>query len=379
MLITRRRCSELRCLDRSLVQFTRLARLSIPPPVLCRRAFHTQQPPRLLRPHSVLFFGSDEFSILCLKRLHNAQLSRPNQVISHLEVVTPPDNPRNKVSQVPLKLFAASVGLKVHSAPPKSLRGWNIPESSNPFTLAVVVSFGYFLPRRVIASFPHGALNVHPSLLPKYRGAAPLQHTILNDDREGGVSIIELDDKRFDVGRILKQTRIDIPPKTRFSTLHDQLGAIGAADLLTVIADLPSYKAQAQLQDESAASSAPKISKTMAVVDWTRTAREIATLDRAIGEKIPLHTTFRGRRIQLLTILDPDESGVPPSTTSAATPKPGSFEIDASAGLLRVACGSGTWLSVQVVKVEGKNAVRIPDFVNGYQLKSGTGQNSFGS
>ncbi|KAJ3175325.1 hypothetical protein HDU87_006275 [Geranomyces variabilis] len=286
------------------------------------------------------------------------------------------------LTPVPLKLFAASAGIKVHSAPPKTLRDWKIPESSTPFTLAVVVSFGYFLPRRVIASFPDGALNVHPSLLPKYRGAAPLQHTILNDDREGGVSIIELDDKRFDVGQILKQTRINIPPKTRFSTLHDQLGTIGAADLLSVIADLPSHKAHAQLQDESAASSAPKISKMMAVVDWTRSAREIATVDRAIGEKIPLHTTFRGRRIQLLTILDPDESGVPPASTSAAAaaPKPGSLDIDISAGMLRVACGSGTWLGVSMVKVEGKNAVRIPDFVNGYQLKSGAGQNnSFGS
>ncbi|KAJ3158309.1 hypothetical protein HDU86_003018 [Geranomyces michiganensis] len=256
---------------------------------------------------------------------------------------------------------------------------FKIPESSNPFTLAVVVSFGYFLPRRVIASFPDGALNVHPSLLPKYRGAAPLQHTILNDDRESGVSIIELDNKRFDVGRILKQTCIDVAPKTRYSTLHDQLGAIGAEDLLAVIADMPSHRARAQLQDESVASLAPKIPKTMAVVDWTKTAHEIYTLDRAIGEKIPLYTTFRGRRIQLLTILDPDESGSPPAAQSSAGGfRPGAFEIDTTRALLRVSCGAGTWLGVTEVKVQGKNAVRIPDFVNGYQLKSGGAGHSFG-
>ncbi|TPX58905.1 methionyl-tRNA formyltransferase [Powellomyces hirtus] len=333
-------------------------------------AFHHRTP--LYRPLSLLFFGSDEFSIACLQKLHQEHVSRPSSVIKHIEVVTPPDNPRNKVSQVPLKKFAESVGLTVHAAPSKTLRDWKIPEASEKFDLAVVVSFGYFLPRRIIGAFESGALNVHPSLLPRYRGAAPLQYTILNDDREGGVSIIELDDKRFDVGRILKQSRVDVAPKTYFRDLHDQLASIGASDLLDVIKELDQHKTDARLQEEEKASLAPKIPKSMAVIDWSRNAEDVYKLYRAIGQKIPLHTTFRGRRVQLMKIEDPDISQMPEAAPGVPESPPiGTLRMNPSRTLLYIRCND-SWLACSTVKVEGKNEVGIRDFSNGYQLSNVT-------
>ncbi|KAI8907701.1 formyl transferase [Powellomyces hirtus] len=349
-------------------------------------AFHHRTP--LYRPLSLLFFGSDEFSIACLQKLHQ---EHGISVIKHIEVVTPPDNPRKKVSQgqpaqmcslsalssdnhslVPLKKFAESVGLTVHAAPPKTLRDWKIPEASEKFDLAIVVSFGYFLPRRIIEAFESGALNVHPSLLPRYRGAAPLQYTILNDDREGGVSIIELDDKRFDVGRILKQSRVDVAPKTYFRDLHDQLASIGASDLLDVIKELDQHKTDARLQEEEKASLAPKIPKSMAVIDWSRNAEDVYKLYRAIGQKIPLHTTFRGRRVQLMKIEDPDISQMPEAAPGVPESPPiGTLRMNPSRTLLYIRCND-SWLACSTVKVEGKNEVGIRDFSNGYQLSNVT-------
>ncbi|KAI8822949.1 formyl transferase [Fimicolochytrium jonesii] len=326
--------------------------------------------------HSILFFGADEFSIICLKKLWEASEGRGS--IAHIEVVTPPESTNKKGFKVPIRKFAKSLGIPIHSAPPKSLKDWNLPTPSGPlpFSLAVVVSFGYFIPRRIIRQFSGGALNVHPSLLPKYRGAAPLQYTILNDDRESGVSIIELDEKKFDVGRIVKQSRIDVPPNTFLMDLHDRLGNLGAEDLLTVVEDLETYKANAQIQDDSKASHAPKITKEMAIIDWTRPADEIYRLHRAIGKKIPLHTTFLGRRIQLLEIIDPSSN--PPATHNTANSAPGTLHFNPSHSVLFVACGSPTssgtsYLPVRTVKMQDKQAVKIDAFVNGYQLKGKEG------
>ncbi|KND01044.1 methionyl-tRNA formyltransferase, partial [Spizellomyces punctatus DAOM BR117] len=333
--------------------------------ILCR-GFHVSH--QWNRPYNILFFGSDEFSIASLRKLREEQVLNPGSIISHIEVVTPPDNPRNKKAEVPLKEFAVKEGLTVHSAPPKTLKDWTIPNPSYPapFDLAVVVSFGYFLPRRVIGAFPSGAFNIHPSLLPRYRGAAPIQYTILNDDKETGVSIIELDPQRFDVGGILKQTRIEVPPKVFFKDLHDALAEVGAKDMLETIRELDKCQAQAIAQNDGEATHAPKIPKAMGVVDWQLPRERIYRLHRAIGYRIPLHTTFRGRRVQLLALDDPDSATGPGKKTPNDLP-PGALAFDDEYHTLFIKCSDG-WLACSKLKVEGKRALGIRDFVNGYQL-----------
>ncbi|KAI9003194.1 formyl transferase [Gaertneriomyces semiglobifer] len=341
-----------------------------------RTPFHLLHTSSGRRPYNILFFGSDEFSIICLE--NNVSLvANPGSLISHLEVVTPPDNPRNKVPQgserycnpVPLKQYAETHRLPVHAAPRKTLKGWEpqTASSDDKFDLAVVVSFGYFLPRTVISSFKSGAFNVHPSLLPQYRGAAPLQHTILNGDTETGVSIIELDDKRFDVGRILKQTHVSVPPNIFLKDLHDQLGEIGANDMLDVIRNLEAARMEARTQSDQHATHAPKISKEMALVDWNNTGESIYRLHRAIGYKLPLFTTFRKKRMQILEMDDPSAASLPNNLISGAAPGTTAFSENLST--MYVKCVD-TWLACKKLKVEGKRELSIKDFEKGYQLKN---------
>lgn len=127
----------------------------------------------------ILFFGSDAFSLHSLQRL--AQKYPRIQLVSNSSL---------------LIRYARTNGIPAHIPPPKTLKHWTPPTTSSD--LAVVVSFGYFLPAALCDSFPLGAINVHPSLLPKYRGPAPIAHSLLNNDTETGISVIELDRARFD-------------------------------------------------------------------------------------------------------------------------------------------------------------------------------------
>ncbi|KAJ3412121.1 hypothetical protein HDV05_001215 [Chytridiales sp. JEL 0842] len=324
------------------------------------------------KPLSVLFFGSDEFSIICCDRIARAVGGGTASIISHLGIVTPPDNFRTKHPEVPLKAFARSNQIPYYTAPPKTLKGWEPPRlGSKLYDLGVVVSFGYFLPSPLIRSFKYGALNVHPSLLPRYRGAAPIQHTILNGDKETGVSIIELHEKEWDAGRILKQSVMPVPEDVMYKDLHDSLAKKGADDLVETISNFDHYLVNAKTQVSSEVSKAPKISKDMAIINWSdMSALRIFTLHRALGYKIPLTTTFRGKRVQLLDIMNPKISIKMDEESKALPPVSapfGSFFYDKRTKTLLVRCADG-WLRVVMVKVEGKREQGMADFANGYQL-----------
>lgn len=146
--------------------------------------------------YNVLYFGSDLFSTKCL----NALLSK-SSAINDVQVVVPFNQNQ------PLTKYALEKGLKFHRAPPHGSNWleWKLPGS---FDLAIVVSFGYFLPAHLLSQFPKSTINVHPSLLPKYRGSSPIQYSILNKDKETGVSIIELSPISFDSGKILRQSTL---------------------------------------------------------------------------------------------------------------------------------------------------------------------------
>ncbi|KAJ3188038.1 hypothetical protein HK101_009270 [Irineochytrium annulatum] len=181
------------------------------------------------------------------------------------------------------------------------------------FDLAVVVSFGY-------------------------RGAAPIQHTILNGDKETGVSIIDLDDREFDAGLILNQSRMEVPKYVFYKDLHDKLANQGAKDLVHTMEHLEDFRRDGVVQLASLATKAPKIKKEMSEVHWdSMSAADIYRLHRAIGYKvcnytsspnntagfkIPISTTFQGKRTHLLTLINPDLNE---PERADATLKPGEF------------------------------------------------------
>lgn len=197
------------------------------------------------KPSRVLFFGTDDFSLPSLERLHTLS-NDPLSSIKSIDVVTTSDvrrTPKAKPTPVPVKRFALENNLTVHEIPPglsplQLEDNWSLPSSIAKFDLGVVVSFGYFLPKSIISSFTAGAINVHPSLLPKYRGAAPITWSMLRDDDTTGISIIEVDPNRFDQGNILLQMKEDIHPDEMYNELRERLSVLGADCLQASIRNL---------------------------------------------------------------------------------------------------------------------------------------------
>jgi methionyl-tRNA formyltransferase len=304
---------------------------------------------------SILFFGSDLFSVRCLDMLLK------HKVTQRLHVVTPPLNPREP-TQGQLYKYATRAGVPTSFAPPKTLQSWQPP---NGFDLGIVVSFGYFLPASLIHQFRLGTLNVHPSLLPKYRGSSPIQRTILNNDTEAGVTVLELGTEAFDTGRLLKQTRISIPATINYRDLHDKLADIGSKDLLDTINNLQEYQQNSLIQNEAMVSYAPKIPKSFSNVlwhDWT--AYKVLTVDRAVGAKTPLFTFFRQKRVQLFDLYDPylePKILMPPLTT------PGKIVYDKQTQSLLVQC-KDKFIGIKQVLVQAKRMQSSLEFRNGYQL-----------
>eukprot|EP01133_Synstelium_polycarpum_P005699 gene5699-6583_t len=218
------------------------------------------------------------------------------------------------------------------------MKKFKVPVSSSsqaPFDVAVVVSFGYFIPKTVLSTFRYGGINMHPSLLPRHRGAAPLYHTMLNGDKETGVSIIKLDPKRFDTGDILLQTK-------------RTMASIGAKCVLETLAKLPTLWSKATPQGNEGATHAPKVNKTQSRIDWSQHSR--ATIWNIL---------------RLAEILDPSTVEMTPSfihdTKHLVDNKAGTYFIDARrtgcdyAQVMWIKCSDG-WLGVTRVHEESKKS-----------------------
>eukprot|EP01065_Artemidia_motanka_P033478 TRINITY_DN40473_c0_g1_i1.p2 TRINITY_DN40473_c0_g1~~TRINITY_DN40473_c0_g1_i1.p2 ORF type:complete len:382 (+),score=89.91 TRINITY_DN40473_c0_g1_i1:76-1221(+) len=183
---------------------------------------------RLLR-HSVLYFGSEGISLRCLRPIaEDARGAR--RICRHLEVVAPPPYARRETD---LRRFATDVGITCHTpADPRTLRGWQCPagpDGDGMWDVGVVVSFRYFLPKAVLSRFRKGCINVHPSLLPRYRGSSPMQHTLLNADRIGGTSVIKIvPGEHMDHGDVLARREMDVPWDMRWADFHEAASGLSA-------------------------------------------------------------------------------------------------------------------------------------------------------
>ncbi|KAF7728336.1 Golgi transport complex subunit 4 [Apophysomyces ossiformis] len=318
------------------------------------------------------------------------EIERPNSCIASLDLVCPPDQwtgrKKNILTPAATKGLAELYNIPVHHTPPgaKTLDGWDIPRK---YDLGIVVSFGYFIPSKIIATFEKGAINVHPSLLPRFRGAAPIQHTILSGDNETGVTIQELDDKEFDAGRILAQQKVDLSQDAapRFKDLRDRLAIVGQHMLIDTLRNFEKCKSEAKPQNPDGITKAPKIKKEWSEVDFSvMESWQIEQLHRAIGEQYPLRTIFTFSRIkrskkikqkyiqmQMVNIFLPEDSPIydfePPL-------EPGAFIFDDKSSTLHVACADGNAIAFTHIKADSKDTITVKDFVNGYEIHGGLGQ-----
>ncbi|XP_018618696.2 methionyl-tRNA formyltransferase, mitochondrial [Scleropages formosus] len=297
-------------------------------------------------PWRILFFGTDHFAEESLKCLYSSRQESGEKVVDLLEVVTLPKD-------LPVRRFALQNSLYVHD--------WPNVNAHNRFDVGVVVSFGCLLKEDLIRHFPYGILNVHPSLLPRWRGPAPIFHTVLNGDAVSGVTIMQIKPRRFDVGPILNQCVYQIPENSTADQLGETLATMGAQLLIKTLKTLPESIANRREQSKCGATLAPKINTSMSWVQWEeQTCDEIGRLFRAIGSRIPLRTIWMGETIKLL-----DFAGKFSVTLSdqKKRPTPGSIYYQKESDTLLVCCKDG-WVGFRAIML--KKSISAADFYNGY-------------
>ncbi|XP_036951391.1 methionyl-tRNA formyltransferase, mitochondrial isoform X1 [Acanthopagrus latus] len=311
---------------------------------LCRHMSSTGPPWRLL------FFGSDQFAVESLKHLTSSWTSREG-IVESLEVVTVSGN-------VPVKKFAQQNQLPLHTWPPDNVDG--------RFDVGVVVSFGCLLHKTLINKFPHGILNVHPSLLPRWRGSAPIVHTILHGDTVTGVTIMQIRPHRFDVGPIVNQELHQVPENCTTDDLGAALATKGAHLLIDTLATLSERLAHKRNQSRTGETFAPKISTSMSWIVWEeQTCDSIDRLYRAIGSRvmmtdIPLRTMWMGETIKLLDFVGRCHITL---SDQRRRPAPGSVSFQKESNTLAVCCKDG-WVGFKMVLL--KKRLTAADFYNGY-------------
>jgi methionyl-tRNA formyltransferase len=302
----------------------------------------------------ILFMGTPEFAVPSLDML----LKRDYPVIG---VVTQPDRPKGRGRQTAasaVKIFAEAHHLPVFQ--PERVR---LPEFLEHFgrlapDLVVVAAFGQILPKAMIEQPRLGCINVHPSLLPKYRGAAPLNWTILRGETQTGVTIMQMDEG-MDSGDILLQEETPVGPCETVGELHDRLAVRGAQLLLDVIGMLEKGEIRPIPQDHAAATFAPRLRKEDGLIRWDADAGAIVRLIRGLSPAPCAYTFLDGKMLRIINALEEDE---------APEALPGALSFSENELLVSAGKGSVALLDVQL---EGKKRMPVRDFMRGFRLKPG--------
>ncbi len=277
-----------------------------------------------------------------------------------LLVVTRPDRPKGrgrKVAPPPVKLLAQSRGLHVYQ--PESARSPETIERIAQLEPAciVVVAYGQLLTGKILELPTLGAVNVHASLLPKYRGPAPIHWALIQGESVTGITTI-LMDAGMDTGDILLQREVTIRPDETAGSLHDHLAETGASLLVETLDLLKRDALRATVQDESEATYAPMLTREDGRVDWSNDARRICCRIRGLDPWPGGFTWWQGKRLKLFGC-----RALPLSTQA----KPGTV-VKAGKEGLQVATGEGTVL-IEALQLEGRRPLSVTDFLKGYSLQ----------
>jgi len=284
-----------------------------------------------------------------------------------LAVVTQPDRPQGRGQKIkfpPVKELALKMGLPVEQ--PEKIKGNQVfvswLKSWQPEVI-VVVAYGRLLPPEILAIPPYGCLNVHASLLPKYRGAAPVQWALLNGELATGITIMRVEE-RLDAGAVMRQEKVKIETDDNAVTLTKKLFDRGAGLLLEALAQLREGRADFEQQDETAVSYAPAIGKESGAIDWRKPAVEISNRIRALIPWPMAYTYYRGKTVKIW------QAELFPLSLEAKPQLPGRLEQIVKDSGFVVATGSANLLITEI-QPEGGKRMKATDFVNGHHLKAG--------
>lgn len=302
----------------------------------------------------ILFMGTPDFAVPSLQML----IDSPHDVVG---VLTQPDKPQGRkqiLTPPPVKALALTHQIPVHQ--PSTLKNGAISDllAETQPDLIVVVAYGKILPKYVL-DFPRlGCVNVHGSLLPRWRGAAPIQWSVIAGDREAGVTTMKMAEG-LDTGNILLMEKTEIGSRETAGELFDRLAVSGASLLEKTICQLEQQDMDGIPQDESQACYASMLDKEMAVIDWTKSAHEIDCLIRGLNPWPIALTTLDGARIKIFSAVPESGSGTPGTV----------LEADAKRGLL-IACGTGA-IRVEMLQMVGGKRMSACDYLRGHTIPAG--------
>ncbi len=304
----------------------------------------------------ILFCGTPQFAVPTLKHL----LAQPDFEL--VAVFTQPDRPRgrgNQISSSPVKEIALAASLTVHQ--PEKIRAPEVHQLLQSYSpdFIVIIAYGQIIPVRLLPIPKYGWINLHASLLPKYRGAAPINWAIVNGKTQTGLTTMRID-AGMDTGDVLLQRELEIGATETAPELSTRLSEAGAPLMVETLRGLAAGRITPRPQDHSQATLAPMLKRDDGRIDWNRTATEVYNRMRGFTPWPGSHSIFRGNSCHLWA--------EPVSNKKSDTP-PGTLLLEGDE--LLVVSGGATLLRLLAVQLEGRKRVSALEFANGARLKSG--------
>ncbi len=305
----------------------------------------------------ILFMGTPEFAVFSLRALVEAGMN----VVA---VVTQPDQPKGRgyvLTPPPVKVYAQEHGIPVYQ--PERLKNGAFDETLAEIDpdLIVVTAYGKILPKSLLDYPKYGCVNVHGSLLPEYRGAAPMQRAILEGKKETGITTM-LMDEGLDTGKMLLQARVPIEENDNFETIHDKMGAAGAPLLVETVKGIVAGTVTPVEQDDAKSTYAAKIEKADCKIDFSAPANKVHDQIRALSP-VPLAFT-RLPDGKLLKVVASEVA------TGKFDPAPAGTVVSLAGGAVTVACGTGFLRLLELIP-EGKSRMSAAAFINGRKIAVG--------
>lgn len=304
----------------------------------------------------IVFMGTPDFSVPALEAL----VEGGHEVVA---AITQPDKPKGRgkaVLMTPVKEKAMELGIPVYQ--PVKVREPEFVEKlwqMEPDAI-VVVAFGQILPKSILEIPRYGCVNIHASLLPKYRGAAPIQWAVIDGERESGVTTMFMNEG-LDTGDMLEKEAVTLDPKETGGSLHDKLSAIGGRLILSTLKGLEDGTLKGTPQTDEGTCYAKMLKKSLGDIDWTMDAAAIERLIRGLNPWPSAYTCLHGKTLK---IWDGDvlgrEYGVEPGTVA-----------EVAKDRLVVQTGQGS-LAIRSLQLEGKKRMDAGDFLRGYAVEAGT-------
>ena len=306
----------------------------------------------------IVFCGTPEFAVPSLRRL----AAEPG--ISVEAVITQPDRPRGRgqhVSGSPIKEAALAANLHVYQ--PETIKSDSAQEFLKRIApdAVVIIAYGQIIPARLLTLPRIGWINLHASLLPRYRGAAPIHWAIANGETTTGLTTMQID-AGMDTGPTLLQHELEIGPDETSPELAARMSEIGAGLIVDSLLRLDRGEISPQPQDNGQATYAPILKKEDGRIDWTRTALQIYNRMRGFAPWPGAYTTFRGQTCHVWGV---------PESSAAAEGRAASGEIVSSTKDVYVACGEKTCLRLESVQLEGRKRISAGEFANGARITHG--------